>query len=120
MKLGQVGSKNRLLDEIVEKLCVHSRGHSFNPKVMKLGHYGPLVIFIYNKNNDKQRHTTFKIAKKQKQKSCLGTASNKIADGGRGGGGAGELQLVCGRPTLALSSALILQTLSCSVCVEDS
>ena len=26
----------------------------------------------------------------------------------------------CGRPTLALSSALVPQTLSCSVCVEDS
>ena len=34
--------------------------------------------------------------------------------------GGGGLQLVCSRPTLALSSALIPQTLSCSVCVEDS
>ena len=32
----------------------------------------------------------------------------------------GGLQLVCGRPTLALSSALVPQTLSCLVCVEDS
>ena len=30
--------------------------------------------------------------------------------GGGGGGGAGRLQLVCGRPTLALNSTLILQT----------
>ena len=29
------------------------------------------------------------------------------------------LQLVCGRPNLALSSALVPQTLSCLVCVED-
>ena len=36
--------------------------------------------------------------------------------GGRGGG----LQLVCGRPTLALGSALVPQTFSCSVCMEDS
>ena len=36
LKVGQVGSKIRLLDEIVEKPCVHSRGHSFNPKFMKL------------------------------------------------------------------------------------
>ena len=48
-----------------------------------------------------------------KQKCRLGTASNEIT----GGGG---LQLVCGRPTLALSSALVPQTLSCLVCVEDS
>ena len=41
----------------------------------------------------------------------LGTASNEITVG---------LQLVCGRSTLALSSALIPQTLSCLVCVEDS
>ena len=34
-------------------------------------------------------------------------------------GGGGGLQLVCGRPTLALSSAFVPQTLS-SVCVEDS
>ena len=55
----------------------------------------------------------------KKQKSRLGTASNEITGGG-GGGGGGGLQLVCGRPTLALSSALVSQTLKCSVCVEDS
>ena len=32
-----------------------------------------------------------------------------------GGGGGGGLQLVCGRQTLALSSALVCQTLSRSV-----
>ena len=37
-----------------------------------------------------------------------------------GGGGGEGLQLVCGRPILALSSTLVPQTLSCSVCVEDS
>ena len=47
------------------------------------------------------------------QQRRLGTTSNEIT----GGGG---LQLVCGRPTLALSSALVPPTLSCSVCVEDS
>ena len=45
------------------------------------------------------------------QKCRLGTARNEIAGG---------LQLVCGRPTLALSSALVPQILSCLVCVEDS
>ena len=49
-----------------------------------------------------------------KQKCRLGTASNKITEGGGGG-----LQLVCGRPTLALSSALVSQTVVL-VCVEDS
>ena len=46
-----------------------------------------------------------------KQKCRLGTASNGITGG---------LQLVCGRPTLVLSSALVPQTPSCSDCVEDS
>ena len=34
LKLGQVGSKIRLQDEIVEKPYVHSRGYSFNSKFM--------------------------------------------------------------------------------------
>ena len=46
-----------------------------------------------------------------KEKCRLGTASNEITGG---------LQLVCGRPTLALSSTLVPQTPSCLVCVEDS
>ena len=50
-----------------------------------------------------------------KQKCRLGTTSNEITRG-RGEG----LQLVCGRPILALSSALVPQTFNCLVCVEDS
>ena len=52
-----------------------------------------------------------KSPKNQKQKSRLGTASNEIT---------GEIQLVCGRPTLALSPALVPQTLSCLACVKNS
>ena len=53
----------------------------------------------------------------KKQKKCrLWTASSKIT----GPGGGGGLQLVCGRPTLALSSALVPQKLSRLVCVVDS
>ena len=58
--------------------------------------------------------TGMKRAKKQKnnqeetkQNYRLGMASNEIT-GGWGEGG--SLQLVCGRPTLALSSALVPQT----------
>ena len=57
-------------------------------------------MFIYNKNN----------------RAALGRRAMKLL----GGGGGGGLQLVCGRPTLALSSALVPQTLNCLVCVEDS
>ena len=36
-KLGHVGSKTRSLGQIIgKKPCVHSRGHSFDPKFMKL------------------------------------------------------------------------------------
>ena len=35
-KLGHVGSKTRSLGQILEKPCVHSRGHSFDRKFMKL------------------------------------------------------------------------------------
>ena len=71
-------------------------------------------LFLYNENNHKQQHLTSKITKEPKQKSRLGTASNEIT--GEGGGGSTSLR----RPTLALSSALVPQTLNCLVCVEDS
>ena len=35
-KLGHVRSKTRSLDQILEKLCVHSRVHSLVSNVMKL------------------------------------------------------------------------------------
>ena len=36
LKLAHVWSKTRSLCQILEKPCVHSRGHSFDSKVMKL------------------------------------------------------------------------------------
>ena len=47
----------------------------------------------------------------QNKSAALGRPAMKLLGGGGG-------QLVCGRPTLALSSALVPQTLSCLVCVE--
>ena len=35
-KLGHVGSKTISFGQIIEKPCVHSRGHSFDPKFMLL------------------------------------------------------------------------------------
>ena len=57
--------------------------------------------------------------KKNKRRQNRGAALGRPAMKSLGGGGGG-LQQVCGRPTLALSSALVPKTLSCSVCVEDS
>ena len=45
LKLGHVGSKTRCLGQILKKLCVHSRGHSFDSKFMKL--IRMLMIKIY-------------------------------------------------------------------------
>ena len=60
----------------------------------------------------KHNHTpNLKPQKEPKQKSRFRTARNIITEG---------LQPVSDRPTLALSSALVPQTLSFSVCVEDS
>ena len=73
-----------------------------------------MFIFTYNENNHKKQHATSKIAKEPKQKSRPGMASHRITGGG------GGLQIVCGRPTLALSSALVSQALSCLVCEDDS
>ena len=60
--------------------------------------------------------------KNQNRRAALGRPAIKItaAGEGGGGGGAGGLQLVCGRPTMALTFASVPQTLSCLVCVEDS
>ena len=62
-----------------------------------------------------------KRAETKKTEVLLGTTNNEITEGG-GGKGRGGIQLVCCRPTLALSSALVPQTLtnSCLVCVKDS
>ena len=68
-------------------------------------------MLTFHKQIDKR--TTMK---NQKRSAALGRPVMKLL----GGGGGGGLQLVCGRPTLALSYALVPQILSCLVCVEDS
>ena len=57
-----------------------------------------------------------KSPKNQNRRAALGRPAIKLLGWARVGGG---LQLICSRPTLALSSALVPQTLSCSVYVED-
>ena len=49
LKMMHVVSKTRSLGQILEKPCVHSRGHIFSPFIMKLGQiikwcYTPLLI----------------------------------------------------------------------------
>ena len=37
LKMGRMGSKTRLLGQILEETCVHSRGHISSRIIMKLG-----------------------------------------------------------------------------------
>ena len=52
-KLGHLGSKTRSLGQILKKPCVHSRGHSFDSKFMKLYHN---VIIIISRSSSKLGH----------------------------------------------------------------
>ena len=86
--------------------------YRWSPASLTFNNYFYLFLYLYITRitiNNNAPH--LKSQKNQKKKSRLWTASNEIT----GGGGGGGLQLVCGRPTLALSSALVPQTLSCLV-----
>ena len=39
LRLGQVGLSTRSLGQILEKFCVHSNGHSFDPIFIKQSEY---------------------------------------------------------------------------------
>ena len=56
-KVGHVGSKTRSLGQILEKPCVHSRGHSFDPKFMK---FVRLLIIIISRSMLKLGHVRSK------------------------------------------------------------
>ena len=52
-KMGHVRSKTRSLGQILEKPCVHSRGHTFSPAIMK---YGQNVCLIKSQTFLKMVH----------------------------------------------------------------
>ena len=79
--------------------------------VVRLTDRPDMTLDVYRGRKTTIQQYNNKITKEPKQKSRIGTASNEITGG---------LQLVCDRPTLALSSALVSQTLNCLFCVEDS
>ena len=53
LNLGHVGSKTRSLGHILEKPCVHCRGHSFDSMDMKLSQTVKVVICGKYKNLNK-------------------------------------------------------------------
>ena len=81
----------------------------WSPASLTFNNYFYLFLYLYITMNNNAPH--LKSPKNQNRRAALGRPAIKITGG---------LQLVCGRPTLALSSAVVPQTLSCSVCVEDS
>ena len=102
----------------VHKVLVNSLGSLSLPRksMVRLTDRPDMTLDVYcgrkaTTQQQKQRNATSKTIKEPKQKSRLGTASNKITGG---------LHLVCGRSTFALCSALVPQTISYSVYVEDS
>ena len=74
LKLSQVGSKTRLLGQIIENSYVHSRGHSFDPKFMKLwgmkvcswglGHKTKMTTMLINGKNHSKFFSLFHLAVK--------------------------------------------------------
>ena len=53
LKLGHVGSKTSPLGQILKKPCVHTKGHSFASKVMKLVR---MLIIIISRSGLKLGH----------------------------------------------------------------
>ena len=82
------------------------------PASLTFNNYFYLFLYLYITwitTNINAPH--LKSPKNQSRRAALGRPAIKITGG---------LQLVFGRPTLALSSAPVPQTLSCLVCVEES
>ena len=84
----------------------------WSPASLTFNNYFYLFLYLYITwitTNNNAPH--LKSPKNQSRRAALGRPAIKDTGG---------CQLVFGRSTLALSSALVPQTLSCLVCVEDS
>ena len=86
--------------------------YRWSPASLTFNNYFYLFLYLYITwitINNNAPHP--KSPKNQNRRAALGRPAIKITGGP---------QPVCGRPTLAPSPALVPQTLSCLVCVEDS
>ena len=111
-----VGKRTAQKDTIIDITSDNQVNSNFpnrwSPASLTFNNYFYLFLYIYITRitiNNNAPH--LKSPKNQNRRAALGRPAIKITGG---------LQLVCGRPTLAHSSALFPQTLSCLVCVEDS
>ena len=114
-----VGKKKTAQKDTIIDITSDSQVHSnfpyrWSPASLTFNNYFYLFLYLYitwiTINNNAPH---LKSPKNQNRRAALGRPAIKIT---------GRLRLVCGRPTLALSSALVHQTLSCLVCLclEDS
>ena len=92
--------------------------YRWSPASLTFNNYFYLFFYLYITRITINSNTThLKSPKNQNRRAALGWPAMILLEGGwrreRVGAGGGGLQLVCGRSTLTLSSALVLQTLSC-------
>ena len=108
----RTAQKDTIIDITSDSQVNSNFPYRWSPASLTFNNYFYLFLYLYITRitiNNNAPH--LKSPKNQNGRAALGRPAIKITGG---------LQLVCGRPTLALSSALVPQTLSCLVCVEDS
>ena len=107
----RTAQKGTIIDITSDSQVNSNFPYRWSPASLTFNNYFYLILYLYitciTINNNAPH---LKSPKNQNRKAALGRPAIKITGG---------LQLVCGRPTLALNSALVPQTLSCLVCVED-
>ena len=108
----RTAQKDTIIDITSDSQVNSNFPYRWSPASLTFNNYFYLFLYSYitwiTINNNAPH---LKSPKNQNRRAALGRPAIKITGG---------LQLVCGRPTLALSSALVPQTFSCLVCVEDS
>ena len=108
----RTAQKDTIIDITSDSQVNSNFPYRWSPASLTFNNYFCLFLYLYitwiTINNNAPH---LKSPKNQNRRAALGRPAIKIIGG---------LQLVCGRPTLALSSALVPQTLSCLVCMEDS
>ena len=107
----RTAQKDTIIDITSDSQVNSNFPNRWSPASKTFNNYFYLFLYLYitwiTINNNAPH---LKSPKNQNRRAALGRPAIKIIGG---------LQLVCGRPTLALSSALVPQTLSCSVCVHS-
>ena len=105
--------KDTIIDSTSDNQVNSNFPYRWSPASLTFNNYFYLLSYLSITRitiNNNAPHV--KSPKNQNRRAALGRPAMKLLGGG--------LQLVCGRPTLGLISALVPQTLGCLVCVEDS